>query len=141
MIYAAGEFSLQAAQGGFEAPILALGFRTGAQVPRRGLPEGTAVCTDDGSAGFAGTTVDWAFQYATEALPVYYACGPAPMMAALDRLAESRRAPFWAAVEQWMACGVGACMGCAIRRKDGSFVRACADGPVFDGSLLDWGKA
>jgi len=140
MLYAAREFGLQASGARFAAPILALGFRTGTQVPGLALPEGTAICTDDGSAGFRGTVVDWARGCGTDEPPAFYACGPAPMMAALDGLAAARRAPFWAAVEQWMACGVGACMGCAIRLKDGSFSRACADGPVFDGSLVDWGN-
>ncbi len=140
MVYAARVFRDRAADSGFEAPVLALGFRPADQAPDMELPEGTAICTDDGSAGFRGTAVDWAAQFDPGAPPVYYACGPAPMMAALDRLAASRGAPFWAAVEQWMACGVGACMGCAVRRKDGTFARACADGPVFDGSKLDWGS-
>ncbi len=145
LLYAARDLGLRASAGGWEAPVLALGFRTAAQVPDIELPEGTAICTDDGSAGFRGTPVDWAAgvdpggRYGPDAGPVYYACGPAPMMAALDRLAASRSAPYWAAAEQWMACGVGACMGCAVRLKDGSFARACADGPVFDGASIDWG--
>lgn len=141
MIFATCEFLRRAPKEGYEAPVLALGFRTAAQVPRLDLPEGSVVCTDDGSEGFRGTTVDWAQEYDPGAPPTYYACGPAPMLAAVDRLASAHTAPFWVAVEQWMACGVGACMGCAVRRKDGGFVRACTDGPVFDGSQLDWGNA
>lgn len=140
MVYAAREFRRRAAELGCEAPVLVLGFRTAAQVPAVDLPEGTAICTDDGSVGFRGTTADYVDRFDPGAPPAYYACGPAPMMAALDSLAATRRAPFWAAVEQWMACGVGACLGCAVKRKDGSFARACTDGPVFDGSTLDWGR-
>lgn len=146
MLFAARDLRNRAASGGWEAPVLVLGFRTAAQVPDLDFPEGTMICTDDGSTGMKGTAVeaaDWAAaggRYGPEAPPSYYACGPAPMMAALDRLAASRNAPYWAAVEQWMACGVGACMGCAVRLKDGSFARACADGPVFDGSRVDWGS-
>ena len=145
MLYAARDFGSRAASGGWEAPLLVLGFRTAAQVPDIDFPEGTAICTDDGSAGFCGTAVQAAERAAGEARygpgapPSYYACGPAPMMAALDRLAASRGALYRAAVEQWMACGVGACMGCAVRLKDGSFARACAEGPVFDGASIDWG--
>lgn len=145
MLYAARDFGSRAARGGWEAPVLVLGFRTAAQIPDIDFPEGTAICTDDGSAGFRGTAVQAAERAAGEARygpgspPSYYACGPAPMMAALDRLAASRAAPYRAAVEQWMACGVGACMGCAVRLKDGSFARACAEGPVFDGASIDWG--
>lgn len=138
MLFAARRFRASAREGGFEAPVLVLGFRSADAVPRMDFPEGTAICTDDGSAGFEGTTVAWASRYDSGAPPAYFACGPGPMLAALDRLASSRGAPYWAAVEQWMACGVGACLGCAVRRKDGTFARACADGPVFDGSTLDW---
>ena len=57
------------------------------------------------------------------------------MLAALADLAAARG---WAAslsAEQWMACGVGACMGCALPRADGKgYLRACADGPVFEGA-------
>lgn len=145
LVYAARDFRARAASGGWEAPVLVLGFRTADQVPVLDLPEGTILCTDDGSAGFRGTAVEAAElagaggRYGDEAPSVFYACGPAPMMAALDRAAASRDAPYWAAVEQWMACGVGACMGCAVRLKDGTYARACVEGPVFDGASIDWG--
>jgi dihydroorotate dehydrogenase electron transfer subunit len=102
------------------------------------LPASTVICTDDGSAGFHGTVVDWLSGADTGLPPAYYGCGPLPMMAALDRLADQRRAPFQAAVEQWMACGIGACAGCAVAMKDGSYIKACVDGPVVDGRLVDW---
>ena len=145
MLFTARDFQSRAAEGGWKAPVLVLGFRTAPQIPDIELPEGTAVCTDDGSSGFHGSAVqgvelaEAGSRYGTEAPPIYYACGPAPMLAALNRLAASRSAPYWAAVEQWMACGVGACMGCAVRLKDGSFARACVEGPVFEGSRIDWG--
>jgi dihydroorotate dehydrogenase electron transfer subunit len=63
------------------------------------------------------------------------------MMAAVDRLAEVRSAPFEAALEQWMACGVGACAGCAVALKSGRYIKTCVDGPVYDGRLVDWGAA
>ena len=63
------------------------------------------------------------------------------MLAALAALADKRG---WAAslsAEQWMACGVGACMGCALPRADGlGYLRACADGPVFEAAAIDWGS-
>ena len=43
--------------------------------------------------------------------------------------------------EQWMACGVGACMGCALPRADGlGYLRACADGPVFEARRRSTGR-
>ena len=63
-----------------------------------------------------------------------------PMLAALARYASSLALPYEASVEQWMACGIGACMGCAVPMTDGTYQRACADGPVFNGLTVDWEK-
>lgn len=139
MLYLAARLAEESASGGFEAPVLALGFRSRNHIPSIGLPPGAVICTDDGSAGFSGTVVDWLWGFDPGAPPALYACGPAVMMAAADLYAAARGAPYQAATEQWMACGVGACAGCAVRLKGGGFRRACADGPVFDGRLLDWG--
>ncbi len=122
MLYLARVLAADAAAGRCEAPILAMGFRSSAFVPSLPLPAGTAVCTDDGSSGFRGSVADWLSGFDPGLPPAYYACGPAPMMAAVERVAASRQAPFEAAVEQWMACGVG----------------ACADGPVLDGHAVAW---
>lgn len=138
MLYLARALVADAAAGLCEAPLFVIGVRNAAFVPDVDLPSGTVICTDDGSAGFKGTAADYLAGFDPGLPPAFYACGPAPMMAAVDRLAHSRRAPYEAATEQWMACGVGACAGCAVRLKSGGFVRACADGPVLDGSLVDW---
>jgi dihydroorotate dehydrogenase electron transfer subunit len=138
MLYLADSLARQAAKGSFEAPVLALGFRSQAYLPELELPAGTALCTDDGSAGFHGSVADWLWGFDPGAPPALFACGPGPMMAALERYAAARGAPYQAAAEQWMACGVGACAGCAIRLKNGSYQRVCADGPVFDGRLIAW---
>ena len=138
MLYQAHALAADAAAGLCEAPVFVIGVRNAGFVPQVDLPAGTVICTDDGSAGFKGTATDYLAGFDPGLPPVYYACGPAPMMAAVDRLAQSRRAPYEAATEQWMACGVGACAGCAVRLKSGAFMRACVDGPVLDGSLVDW---
>jgi dihydroorotate dehydrogenase electron transfer subunit len=138
MLYLAHALAADAAAGLCEAPVLVIGVRNAGFVPQVELPAGTVICTDDGSAGFKGTATDYLAGFDPGLPPAFYACGPAPMMAAVDRLARSRRAPYEAATEQWMACGVGACAGCAVRLKSGVFVRACVDGPVLDGSLVDW---
>ena len=125
-------------------PLLVLGFRSSSLVPTIDLPAGAVLCADDGSAGFRGTTVDWISRNASEAAAGaairLYACGPGPMLAALADLAAERGWPGWFSAEQWMACGVGACMGCALPRADGKgYLRACADGPVFDSREIAWG--
>ncbi|HPG85067.1 MAG TPA: dihydroorotate dehydrogenase electron transfer subunit, partial [Spirochaetales bacterium] len=138
MLYLAATLATDAAAGLCEAPILVVGARTAALVPAAMLPAGTAVCTDDGSAGFSGTVTDWLASFDPGLPPAFYACGPTPMMAAVAAVAASRRAPYEASVEQWMACGVGACAGCAVRLRSGEYAKACSDGPVLDGSTVDW---
>jgi len=138
MLYLAYSLSTLARSGACEAPVLALGFRAESQVPDLALPPGTAICTDDGSSGFHGTAAAWLDGFDPGLPPVLYTCGPAPLMAAVARYAQTRGAACQAAVEQWMACGVGACAGCAVRMKDGSFLKACSDGPVLDGLAVDW---
>jgi len=139
MLYLADTLVSDARAGFCEAPVLAMGFRNARYIPAVDLPEGTVICTDDGSSGFHGTVADWLASFDPGAPPYFYACGPRPMMAAVDALAQARRAPYEAALEQWMACGVGACAGCAVRLKSGGYIKACVDGPVYNGRLVDWG--
>ena len=60
----------------------------------------------------------------------YYACGPTPMMAAGAKKAEATGAKFYVSLEERMACGVGACLGCTVKTTQGNR-RVCKDGPVF----------
>lgn len=138
MLYLAEALASEAAAGRAEAPILALGFRNSGLIPDLTLPPGTAICTDDGSAGFKGTVVDWLSGFDTGLPPSLYACGPKPMMAAAAAFASARGLRCEAALEQWMACGVGACAGCAVPLKAGGYLKACSDGPVVDAALVDW---
>lgn len=141
MLYLARSLFKDAKAGLTEAPILVIGLRNAALVPDTTLPPGTVICSDDGSAGFHGSSVDWLAGHQSDLSLALYACGPAPMMAALDRFAEARRLDYQAATEQWMACGVGACAGCALKLKSGAYIRVCADGPVVDGRQVDWEAA
>ncbi|HXQ31540.1 MAG TPA: dihydroorotate dehydrogenase electron transfer subunit [Steroidobacteraceae bacterium] len=64
-----------------------------------------------------------------------YACGPTPMLIAAARLAQRFAVPCQVALEEFMACAVGGCAGCAVRVEtaDGpAMKRVCVDGPVFD---------
>jgi dihydroorotate dehydrogenase electron transfer subunit len=125
------------------APLLVFGVRSASLLPSIGLPPGSVICTDDGSSGFKGSPVDWISRNARPRSPGgtlrLYGCGPGPMLASLASLAAERGWKASLSAEQWMACGVGACMGCALPRADGQgYLRACADGPVFDSTLIDW---
>jgi dihydroorotate dehydrogenase electron transfer subunit len=104
------------------------------------------VCTDDGSLGEKGF-VTQVFQqdlkkYSPENTSIY-ACGPAPMLKAIATILNKTKFSCQVSLEERMACGVGACMGCAvaIKDKDGAlaYKRVCADGPVFNLQDIIWG--
>jgi len=110
------------------------------------------ISTDDGSSGYHGFVTELLAEDMKSYLhgdSVIYACGPPAMM---KRLAELLKAcldagkdqaiPCQVSVEERMACGVGACLGCAIHVKavvDKTRYRcACQDGPVFDIREIIW---
>lgn len=96
-----------------------------------------AVATDDGSAGRRGA-VTALLEEAVEAGAEVWACGPAPMLAAVERVCADRGAEAWLCIERPMACGFGVCLGCAVPAADGSgYLRACVDGPVFRAGSID----
>ncbi len=89
--------------------------------------------TDDGTCGSKGNVVDL-FSRSQKEYDVVYTCGPNPMMAALQSRIGADTAAF-ASLEEHMACGVGACLGCVARiMEDGGICNkpVCKDGPVFD---------
>lgn len=68
-----------------------------------------------------------------------YACGPEPMLAAVARLADEFVLPSQLCLEEYMACAVGGCAGCAVevQTPDGpAMKRVCVDGPVFPGAAV-----
>ena len=70
-----------------------------------------------------------------------FACGPTPMLRAAAALAARHDLPCQVCLEEYMACGVGGCAGCAVRlREDGRDImrRVCVDGPVFDARKVYW---
>ncbi len=85
--------------------------------------------TDDGTLGVHGTVIDAAGQLSTIGQRVY-ACGPKPMLYAVQQWAAAAGIPAWISLEERMACGVGACTGCVCQTTSG-MQRVCADGPVF----------
>lgn len=96
------------------------------------------VTTLDGSQGQRGLVTD-ALEPRLEAgeIDAIYACGPYPMLAAVASMAERFGIPAQLALEEWMGCGVGACLSCVVPIRtgddDGSteYQRVCVEGPVF----------
>lgn len=136
-------------QGTAERPACVLGFRTSTDIPAMdAFEKNIHIATDDGSAGLKGNAVEAIAELmaspcrrrvTSEAGAAHiYACGPAPMLRAAEALAAQTGSRFHVSAEQWMACGVGACQGCAIPLVRGGYARVCADGPVFDGGQIAW---
>lgn len=91
------------------------------------------LATLDGSRGYCGTVVELCRGY-DDKFDVVYACGPNPMLAALKRMLPPG-VPAFASLEEYMACGTGACLGCvAPIEEDGEvkYQTVCKQGPVFD---------
>jgi dihydroorotate dehydrogenase electron transfer subunit len=93
--------------------------------------EGDSViwATDDGSQGVRGTAVA-----AAPPADLVLACGPNRMLAA----AAERWPQAQVAVETYMGCGTGVCLGCAVPLKHGGYDRACKEGPVYRAADIDW---
>ncbi|TSA47983.1 MAG: dihydroorotate dehydrogenase electron transfer subunit [Deltaproteobacteria bacterium] len=97
------------------------------------------ICTDDGSRGYRGPVTDLLKRDIDGYDPketVVFACGPTPMIRVLGRLFKNNLIPCQVSLEERMACGIGACLGCAIAiggpgRKT-EYRKVCEDGPVFD---------
>ena len=98
------------------------------------------IATEDGSTGRKGTVLDILEQYAfpePETAYMLLACGPAPMLRALQTFAAEKKICCRLSLEERMACGVGACLACVCRTKETDTHskvknrRVCKEGPVF----------
>lgn len=100
------------------------------------------VATEDGSAGTRGNVMDAIAANGLKA-DVIYACGPMPMLRAIKQYAEKEGIDAYISLEEHMACGVGACLGCVVKtaRVDHhshvNNARICTDGPVFEAKEVD----
>jgi dihydroorotate dehydrogenase electron transfer subunit len=114
-----------------------LGYRDELFLNQEFAPYGEVyLATEDGSAGSRGNVMDAIREHALTA-DVIFACGPKPMLRAIKNYALETGCECWISMEERMACGIGACLGCVCQSTevDGhSHVhnkRVCKDGPVF----------
>jgi dihydroorotate dehydrogenase electron transfer subunit len=98
----------------------------------------TFIATDDGSVGVKGRVSELFGQIALLPTTRIYTCGPRPMMAAVQRFAADHHLTSEGSMEEVMACGLGACLGCSIPTTKG-YRTVCHDGPVFDLQELVFG--
>lgn len=98
--------------------------------------------TEDGSVGTKGNVLDAIRENGIHA-DIIYACGPMPMLRAIKEYANAQGIEAYISLEEKMACGVGACLGCVCITKDldsHSHVknaRICTDGPVFNAKEVE----
>lgn len=122
--------------------IVVLGFRSGSFLADEFKKYGAEVyvATDDGSVEFKGNVVDLLKHYDFDA-DVIYSCGPKIMLKFLSQWAEEKGIECQVSMEERMACGIGACVGCVVKIKDGdswTHKKVCKDGPVFDSKEVIW---
>lgn len=100
------------------------------------------IATDDGSVGTKGTVIDVVREHGigcTPQLPVdvICSCGPTPMLRGVKAFGLEQGIPTYLSLEERMACGIGACLGCVCQSADVDAhskvknKRVCKDGPVF----------
>ena len=94
------------------------------------------ISTEDGSVGTKGNVMDAIREKALRA-DVIFACGPTPMLRAIKEFAAEKSIECYISLEERMACGIGACLGCVCQSKERDAhsnvknKRICKDGPVF----------
>ncbi len=96
--------------------------------------------TDDGSQGYHGlVTRLFEKRIGDKAPDMAFACGPPAMLREMAGISAARKIPCQVSIETIMACGMGACLGCAVKSHDdpGSYKHACRDGPVFFSTEID----
>lgn len=100
------------------------------------------IATDDGSCGCKGF-VSKLFEKVLrntkyEIRTTAYACGPTPMLKCIADMCKEQKLKCQVSLEEMMACGIGACLGCAVKVKGGGYKLACKDGPVFNADEIIW---
>ena len=104
------------------------------------------LATDDGSQGHKGFVTQLLPPIGDAPYAAIYACGPLPMLQALGRWAgcltpgDNPRIPVYLSFENKMGCAVGACLGCVIPMRSGSYDRVCTEGPIFRAEAVDFQK-
>lgn len=132
------ELSKQLKKNGNDRIMSVMGYRNNDTFLKADLDQYSTVyvASEDGSVGTKGNVMDAIRENALEC-DVIFACGPMPMLRAIKKFAEEKNIPAYISLEERMACGVGACLGCVAKTKNVDAhshvhnARICTDGPVF----------
>jgi dihydroorotate dehydrogenase electron transfer subunit len=127
------------------------GFRTSREIirpdPINDLSIDMSIATDDGTSDYKGFVTDLLQEYidrhsqSPDSLMVY-SCGPVPMLRKTATITAGHNIPCQVSLETHMACGLGACQGCAVKvskpESMSPYRHVCRDGPVFSSCDIDW---
>lgn len=123
---------------------IVLGYRDEIFLNKEFEPYGDVfLASEDGAHGTKGTVLD-AIRECAITGDIIYACGPTPMLRAIQAYALENDIEAQLSLEERMACGIGACLACVCQSKEidsHSYVlnkRVCKDGPVFDAREVDF---
>ncbi len=133
---------------GLIKPVVILGARSSAELVSleafKAIDCRLCLATEDGSLGQKGfvTTLLQEIVGDSEA-DMVFSCGPMPMLKAVYEIAVKASVSCEVSLEAQMACGIGACLGCAVKSADRSsgqtgYLHVCKEGPVFDGADVSW---
>ncbi|MCF0188386.1 MAG: dihydroorotate dehydrogenase electron transfer subunit [Bacteroidaceae bacterium] len=117
-----------------------LGGRTKTDILRLGCYKSIApvhITTEDGSLGEQGFVTNHSV-LSNKVFDTLMVCGPTPMMRAVAAWARKRQVDCYVSLENMMACGLGACLCCVQKDKDGHNRCVCKEGPVFNINDLDF---
>ncbi len=95
------------------------------------------ITTEDGSLGEKGYVTNHSILKEVR-FDQIYTCGPKPMMMAVAKYADAEAISCEVSLENMMACGIGACLCCVEKNKQGHNVCVCTEGPVFNIEKLSW---
>jgi dihydroorotate dehydrogenase electron transfer subunit len=107
----------------------------------KSLSKEVKFATDDGSFGSKCNSLELLKNIVKENGKdfIVYACGPDKMLENVTKYCTENNIECFLSLEERMGCGVGACLCCAIRTKNG-IKRVCKDGPIFNAEELTWEK-
>ncbi|MGI6586663.1 MAG: dihydroorotate dehydrogenase electron transfer subunit [Lutisporaceae bacterium] len=97
------------------------------------------IATEDGSLGSRGYVTDIIKDI--KKYEIVYACGPKAMLKRIKELCAEKNVKCFISIEERMGCGIGACLVCACKIKEGDawhYKKVCTDGPVFEASEVDF---
>ena len=138
------ELSKRAKEAGIDSKIY-IGFRNKDLIileeEFKKVCEELILTTDDGSNGKEGYAINYLKEDVKKNKPdCIYACGPLPMLKAVKELAKEKNIPCQISLEERMGCGIGVCLGCAVKISAGDqtvYGHVCKAGPVFDANMVE----